>query len=375
MFKVLQIEELRQFTIHERQNYIFELASEIGLVVSFQNIQNECIPNYEQLTSSFDDQIFNFSSSFDFNEDVDTEISEVFSNTSNSSVSENSSNPSPFISSRCDSTIPISSLSGSSPENISDSEFSKFLQEHQNINDNVLRQNSLNVRRMRKNNYQKDSTKYLERTSSLDTVGKYGCKLCGQIHFMSSLKQRKPIKPHEPLLYTVRNFLLRYDIAPDVTWKRTFLNGDDSNELDMLERFFSIILPEHENDYQWSYLLRKRSYETRHCTWSSSEGDCKDLTRRNIIDLFVQPYRVLRPYEIRKSPTVTSSRNIITRRELENTETNNFVNNVVSSVSLTNSVFPTGSTSQVTMASIETLFYDPKEFEELDLKRKRESFD
>lgn len=358
----INIDELRTKSEEERKLFIFNLASEIGIYVTFSELD---ITN----SINFDEQLFNLDLCMVSEEQQQVEQQvEQEEDKEVSTINENSLSLTTSTFGRCNSTLPIST-SGSSPDVVSDIEFSNFLRGHQDINMNVLRHNSSNVRRMRKNTDRlKDSTKYLKRTSTLDSIGKYGCKLCGQVHFMSSLQKRKSVKTHEPMLYIVRNFLLRYDVAPDVTWRKTFMNGDESYELDMLERFFSILLPEHENDQQWSYLIRKRSYETRNCFWSSSEGDLRELTKRNMLDLFVQPYRILHPVEIRKSPTI--ERNIISRRAFEEER-------AISSVMMTssygngnnnNSSSTTTNLSDVTMA---TMFYDLEEFEALDLKRKR----
>ncbi len=90
-----------------------------------------------------------------------------------------------------------------------------------------------------------------------------------------------------------------------------------------------------------------------------------DLKKRNILDLFVTPYRELRPAEIRKSPNIVN-RTVLSRTEINNNEKERVVNNILSTLS--------SSPVEVNVA-MSSLFYDPKEFEEQDLqisKRKRE---
>lgn len=436
-FQELTLEQLYKLSIDEKKYYIFDLASELGLLVNFQEIPTDSCVNslvdYKDIMSSFDGNLksideesllinelndyfgpeenssnLNFpvaisaktnGSGINLNNNQNgvntnyantllvnpnssstnsSNINLVNSNSSSTTlVNQNSSSTTlannfslRSLERRCDSTLPLlNNTSNNEICQISDEEFTKFLQENQNINEIVVRHNSNNIRTIRNNNksinHQKETTQFLKRSSTLETTNKYGCKLCSEIHFTSNLKSRKQVKAHEPMMYLVRNFLLRYDVAPNAQWKTSFIRNDESFQLDMLERFFCIILPDHENDYFWSYVLRKRSYETRYCTWSSSEGDCSDLKKRNILDLFVTPYRELRPAEIRKSPNIVN-RTVLSRTEINNNEKERVVNNILSTLS--------SSPVEVNVA-MSSLFYDPKEFEEQDLqisKRKRE---
>jgi hypothetical protein len=133
------------------------------------------------------------------------------------------------------------------------------------------------------------------------------------------------------------------------------------SEIEMLERFYSIILPEHNNDEDWMYLLRKRSYETRNCTWTSNEGTCKQLNERGIIDLFMEPLRLIRP--CKKSP-LTETRKIFKKEDIKQLDNER----VLTSVLAINTPFEYNNNNNGSVVTMASIF----DFDAQDSKRKRE---
>lgn len=368
MNQSLILKDVLHKSLEEKQKFLLELANQLQVEISFPT------KSHNNNNNNLDD--------FDFDPELMNYLAEDYQviNQSNQNTNNNQNNnlliipeqqnlrPNSVMSFRSQSVLPMNHTGGS-VQKIDDTEFSNFLKVSDS-NQEVLRYNSMSVRKMKADRI-KDTSTYQERVSSTSTTGKYGCKICGSIHKLSMLTSRKSMKCHEPMLYLVRDFLLKYDVAPDVLWKKLFISGDETCETEMIERFYSIVLPEHNNDEDWMYSLRKRSYETRNCTWSSSAGNCKQLHEQGIIDLFLEPLRLIRPSV--KSP-LTDTRKYLKKDDIKNLEVERILNNNINPVQQllnNNHVQPllNNNNNIVTLASI----FDSDEFPEFqDSKRKRE---
>ncbi len=203
---------------------------------------------------------------------------------------------------RCASTSGIAS-NQSMTLKITDSEFDRLLLENKNINVGVdVRSREI----YRKTTITPCSTpltsipfrkqpSVVER-SHTPSDGRYGCKLCKQLHQRKSYDTGSVTCTKQGTgLQVILSFLRDYDLAPlenDVTWRSSRI--EEFKCIKVYERFFSIILPTY-NDIEWERTLRKRAFETRFNRWVSVAGTSAQLVERGELEEYLDPVLRDRP--------------------------------------------------------------------------------
>ncbi len=120
--------------------------------------------------------------------------------------------------------------------------------------------------------------------------GRFGCKNCGEIHQNAKLCGDTDLPCVRTNIRMVKDFLIRYDVAPNQRWRELFRRRTAGCATAMYERFLTILLPSDVvPDDAWARTIQKRALSTQRCKYQFWAGTCKDLHERGMIDQFAKP--------------------------------------------------------------------------------------
>ncbi len=118
----------------------------------------------------------------------------------------------------------------------------------------------------------------------MDSVGRFGCKICGEVHNIAKL-HHEDLPCLEKNTRIIKNFLIEYDAAANQRWRELFIARENPTQTSfaLWERFLTIVMPSDRHghdDSAWAMALRKRSIATEKSRFSIWAGTCKELFDR-----------------------------------------------------------------------------------------------
>ena len=118
----------------------------------------------------------------------------------------------------------------------------------------------------------------------------YCCDFCGGIHQQCILDRRSDVRCLSTPAFqrSIEQFLFKYDIAPNQTWRDLYIQKTPGYRLAMAERFMCIITPG-AKESEWTDTLRRRSWDTRGSFYTSNAGSCRAMYESGRFSEFVPP--------------------------------------------------------------------------------------